>query len=392
MNNDKIRIMHLNSYIDYGGPSRGILGQVKYTDKNKFQSIIGEIKSTKHDPLVRQIVNNGYEHISLNRNKFFDLSIILKLAILLKKNKVDVLNTHNAIACWHGNIAAKIANIPVVFTLRNNQKENYKFLLKKKYKYEVPILLDRVTMRVADKIVAVSKRLERTYIENEGIPEKKIMTIRNAVDLEIIDQFKGNRDRESIRQEMGIGATVTAVGIVGDLVERKGHACLIEAARIILKENDHTVFLIVGDGPLRGNLTQQIDRYSIQKHFIFTGHVTNVFHYVAAMDIFVLPSYAEGISRALMEAMAMGMPTVCSDNEGNMEAVDDGDTGFIFPMNNHAVLADNLLTLIENKDLQIKMGERARIMAEEKFDMKNLARRYEELYIKLLSHLQTQRL
>jgi len=295
MNKDKIRIMHLDSYIGYGGPSRGILGQVKYTDKDKFQSIISEIKSTKHAPLVREIVNNGYEHISLNRNKFFDVSVILKLAILLKKKNVDVLNTHNAIACWYGNIAAKIANIPVVFTLRNNQKENYKFLLKKRIKYEIPILLDRVTMRVADKIVSVSKRLERTYIENEGIPEEKIMTIRNAIDLEIIDQFMVKHDRESIRQEMGIGATITVVGIVGDLVERKGHACLIEAARMILRGNDHTVFLIVGDGPLMRNLMQQIERYSIQKNFIFTGHVTNVFYYLAAMDIFVLPSFAEGI-------------------------------------------------------------------------------------------------
>jgi len=377
--------MHLNSYIGYDGPSRGILGQIKYTDKCRFDHVVCEIKSSKHDELVRDLLQNGYEHVSLNRNKFYDVSIILKLARCLKKNRIDLLNTHNAIACWYGNIAARIAKVPVVFTLRNDQRENYKFLFKKKLISEAASLLDRVTMRVADKIVSVSKRLERTYIENEGIPEEKITTIRNAVDLEIIDQFKVDHDRESIRQEMGIGTPLTVVGIVGDLVERKGHACLIEAARILLKENEHTIFLIVGDGPLRESLTQQVARHSMQKHFIFTGRVANVFHYMAAMDIFVLPSFAEGISRALMEAMAMGLPAVCSDNDGNMEAVDDGDTGFIFPKNNHAVLAGNLLTLIENQELRLKMGKQARLAAEKNFDMRNLARRYEELYIKLIS-------
>lgn len=381
---EKIRIMHLNSYIGYDGPSRGILGQIKYMNRNRFQPVICEIKSTRHWELIKVIEDIGCEHVSLGRNKFYDLSIILKLVLLLKKQKIDVLNTHNAIACWYGNIAAKIANIPVVFTLRNNQRENYKLLLKKRYQFQIAIMLDRFTMRVADKIVAVSQRLEKFYIENEGIPKEKIITIDNAIDLETIEQFKKNYDRENFRTGMGIGRDIIVIGIVGDLVERKGHACLIEAARIILKTNDKVVFLIVGEGPLKENLIEKINNYFILNHFIFTGHVKNVFHYVAAMDIFVLPSFAEGISRALMESMAMGMPAVCSNIDGNLEAVVDGETGFIFPVNNHDALADKLLFLIRNEEVRKEMGGRARARVKEKFDMRNLTRKYEELYTELI--------
>lgn len=377
--------MHLNSYIGYDGPSRGILGQIKYTDKSRFDNVVCEIKSTKHDELVRDLLQKGFEHVSLNRNRFYDASIILKLVRCLKKNRIDILNTHNAVACWYGNIAARIARIPVVFTLRLNQRENYRFLLNNGVLSEAASLLDRVTMKAADRIIAVSKRLERTYIENDGIPEGKITTIRNAVDLETIDRFRENHDRESIRRDMGIGPYATVVGIVGDLVERKGHTCLIEAARIILGKNGQVVFLIVGEGPLRESLELQIRRHSLGEHFILTGHVKNVFHHLAVMDIFVLPSFAEGISRALMEAMAMGMPAVCSDNDGNLEAVDHGINGFIFPLNDHAALAEHLLALIGDGDLRIAMGKQARRMAEIKFDMRTLARTYEELYLELVN-------
>ena len=364
----------------YDGPSRGILGQAKYTDRNKFRIIIGEIKSTRHPALVKSFVDKGYEHISLNSNKIYDLSLVLKLVILLKKKRIDLLNTHNALACWYGNIAAKIVRIPVIFTLRNNQRENYKLLLKNKILYEAARQLDRFAMRIADKTVAVSKRLEQFYIEHEGIPKEKIATINNAIDLEPIEKFRNNNDRNCIRKKMGIESDTVVIGIVGDLVERKGHACLIEAARMIVKEQNDVAFLIVGDGPLKDDLKSQISECSISSYFVFTGHVKNVFQYLMSMDIFVLPSFAEGISRALMESMAMGVPSVCSAIDGNLEAVDVGETGFIFPVNDSESLSNSLISLIGNPDLRKEMGAKALIKARGKFDMKILAGAYEELY------------
>ena len=235
-------------------------------------------------------------------------------------------------------------------------------------------------MMLADKIVAVSERLKRFYIANEKIPEEQIITINNAIDLE---QFETDYNRNNIRKEMGIGHNVIVIGIVGDLVERKGHACLIEAARVILRKNNNIVFVVVGEGPLKENLINTINSYSISHNFIFSGHVKNVFHYMAAMDIFVLPSFAEGISRALMESMAMRLPAVCSNIDGNLEAVIDGETGFIFPVKDHNILADKLLTLTNNEELRKELGEKACARAKEKFDIRNLTRKYEELYREL---------
>ena len=379
---EKIRIMHLNSYIGYDGPGRAIIGQAKYTNKKKFNTVICEIKSTRYYEVVREIKNNGCEHISLNRNKFYDLSIILKLAILLKKKKIDILNTNNAIACWYGNIAAKLLRVPIVFTLRGVQTENYKFYLKRKYLFKSAIFLDRFTINYADKVVAVSDELRKLYIENEKIPSDKIITIYNAIDLE---PFEINYDTMSLRKKLCIQMDAVVVGIVGHLVELKGHECLIKAARIITQKCNNVTFLIVGDGPLKNNLINKVKGYDISKQFIWCGSVKDVAPLLSIMDIFVLPSLTEGLSGALMESMAMGLPGICSNVAGNLEIAVDGETGLIFPVNDYKVLADKLIFLIKNEKIRKEMGERARARAKEKYDMRNLSLKYEELYMELIS-------
>jgi glycosyltransferase involved in cell wall biosynthesis len=103
------------------------------------------------------------------------------------------------------------------------------------------------------------------------------------------------------------------------------------------------------------------------------------------MDIFVLPSLAEGISRALMESMAMGIPSVCSAIDGNLEAVVDGETGYTFLVNNHKSLAEKLFILINDEAKRKYMGEKARNKVKKEFDMKTLSDKYENLYLKILN-------
>jgi glycosyltransferase involved in cell wall biosynthesis len=379
----KIRVMHLNTYIGYDGPSRGIMGQAKYTDKDRFHTTICEINPSRHDELVRLVISMGCDHACLNMNKIYDVSVVVKLVRLLKSNKIDMLNTHNTIACWYGNVAARLAGIPVVFTLRNVQSENYKYLFKKSYFYKPAIIIDYLTMKIADKVVAVSERLKKYYIENMGIHGKKIIAISNAIDLE---QFNTRHDRQQVKRELGIGNKPgVIIGIVGDLVERKGHAYLIEAAKIIVQENNNVRFLIVGDGPMKEDLIRRINKYDLSGYFFFTGHVKNVIPLLSIMDIFTLPSYAEGISRALMESMAMGIPSVCSAIDGNMEAIIDRETGLLFPAGDHKLLADKLLFLIFHEAIRKEMGEKARKRVEKEFNMKAMSAEYEKLYLNILN-------
>lgn len=376
-----IRIMHLCSFIGYDGPSRGILAQSKYTDKDRFHTTICEMKQTRHPELVSEIKNMGCGHYSLSSKKMYDPSIAYKLARCIRRLNIDILNTHNTMPCWHGKMAAAFVKIPVVFTLRNVQSENYKFILKKPCYYKPVIAVDCLMMSRSDKIVAVSSRLRDYYIKAMRIAPDKIISISNAIDLE---QAKDDYDRETIKRQAGIPLDAVVVGIVGDLVARKGHACLIEAAKLIVRRHRAVRFLIVGGGPLREELLGRIASAGLTGYFILTGHVKNVMPFVSVMDIFTLPSFAEGISRALMESMAMGIPSVCSAIDGNLEAVIDGETGYLFETGNAARLAEKLAALIENGEKRKQMGLKAATKALNSFDMERVARRYEDLYIQVL--------
>jgi len=377
----KIRVMHLCSYIGYDGPSRGILGQAKYGDQRRFHTTICELKPTRYSELIPGIFNMGCGHQSLSLKKVYDVSIVWRLTELLQMRKIDILNTHNTLPCWYGNIAARIAKIPVVFTLRNLQSENYKYILKRSFYYKPVIVVDSLLMRRADRIVAVSHKLRDYYVKNIGIPDGKIIAISNAIDLEPV---KVRYDTQSIAKDIGIDQGSITVGIVGDLIERKGHACLIDAAKTIIQTNSSVRFLVVGDGPLKENLLSRIKAAGLSGHFIFTGHVRDVVPLLSLMDIFVLPSLAEGISRALMESMAMGIPSICSSIDGNVEAVEEGETGFLFEPGNARKLAEKLLLLIDDAGRRREMGRRAKERAERLFDMKDAAQQYQELYVKVL--------
>ncbi len=378
--NKKTKVMHLCSYLGYDGPSRGIIGQAKYTDDSNFHTTICEIKSTRNERLIKELINMGCGHLSLGINKVYDIRSIFRLARELKKNKIDILNTHNTLACWYGSIAAKLAGIPVVFTLRNLQSENYKFLFKKSFYSKPVIFIDSLFIKNSDVVVAVSERLRKYYIKNMGIPEKKILAINNAIDLEPLQKIY---DKQQIRKELGIGNEEVIIGITGDLIERKNHVCLVEAAKIIAEKQGEIRFLIVGKGPLENTLKKRIEKYGIRKNFIFTGHVENIGPLLSIMDIFTLPSLAEGISRSLMESMAMGIPSVCSVNDGNLEAVVHGETGLIFPVNEYKTLAGHLLFLVNDRKARIEMGRKASERAQMLFNMKDYSLRYEKLYLNL---------
>ncbi|MDD5129540.1 MAG: glycosyltransferase [Candidatus Omnitrophica bacterium] len=378
----KIKIMHLCSYIGYDGPSRGIMGQAKYTDRERFHTTICEIKPSQNKELIENIINMGCSHLSLNIKKAYNIGAIFKLAKVLRVNKIDILNTHNTLPCWYGNIAARIAKIPVVFTLRNLQSENYKFLFKRSFYYKPINFIDCWSMKCSDRVVAVSQRLKKYYVERMRIPQEKISVIKNAIDFSSVGL---DLCKEKAKNNLCIGSSEVVIGIIGDLVKRKNHACLIEAANIVVKTCAQVRFLVVGEGPLKVALLKNIATFGLDDKFIFTGHTKNVKSFLSAIDIFVMPSFAEGISRALMESMAMGIVSVGSAIDGNLEAIEDGKTGFIFESDNHAALAEKLVFLIKNQKARQAMGQEAKQKAEREFDMEKAADAYEDLYLEVIT-------
>ena len=216
--------------------------------------------------------------------------------------------------------------------------------------------------------VAVSATLRRTAIETLRLPGERIETILNAVDL---DPYREIPDRPRRR--------AVVIGTAGGLDVRKNHAFLIRAMRQV---TDATL-LIAGEGPEREHLRALIRELALDDVVTLVGLIRDIPAFLASLDIFVMTSTREGLPRAVMEAMASGLPALVTDAGGTEEAVEDGVCGYVVPIGDEAAFVARLRRLVADADLRREFGDAARRRAFETFSAVRMAHEYTALYERL---------
>ena len=140
---------------------------------------------------------------------------------------------------------------------------------------------------------------------------------------------------------------------------------------------------MVGDGPLAEELNRHCDRLGLRNHVIFTGRKDNINQYLKSFDIFVLNSETEGLSYAVLEAMACGLPVVATDVGGNSHLIDNEADGFLYPDGDEKALSQILIQIIENQDVIRSMGEKARNKIIKDYSLESMIQKYFALYMGL---------
>lgn len=216
-----------------------------------------------------------------------------------------------------------------------------------------------------------------------GIPARSISMIPNGISLE--DRL-AKYDRNQVRAELSWSPEAKVVIFVGRLVHAKGLDWLLEIWKSVSAAEPQARLLIVGDGPERPALMTRVERLGIDRTVTFTGRQEDVYKFLAAADVFVLPSRLEGISNSLLEAMSQGLPVVVADDRlgGNRAVVTDQRDGIVVPQGDSDNFARVLLSLLTDEDLRLAMGRRARQKVENEFSMDAVSRRYLQIYRELL--------
>lgn len=193
-------------------------------------------------------------------------------------------------------------------------------------------------------------------------------------------------DRNQVRAELSWSPEAKVVIFVGRLVHAKGLDWLLEIWKSVSAAEPQARLLIVGDGPERPALMTRVERLGIDRTVTFTGRQEDVYKFLAAADVFVLPSRLEGISNSLLEAMSQGLPVVVADDRlgGNRAVVTDQRDGIVVPQGDSDNFARVLLSLLTDEDLRLAMGRRARQKVENEFSMDAVSRRYLQIYRELL--------
>jgi glycosyltransferase involved in cell wall biosynthesis len=242
--------------------------------------------------------------------------------------------------------------------------------------------LEGESAKNATLIVTVSKYSRDKIIQFYDADKTKIRIVPNGVDLQ---RFKPVQGLESIKRQIGIDSKLCVL-FVGRLIPRKGLPFLIEAAKHIVKEFKETIFVIVGDGPLKNHLLACLEEINLSGNFVFLGDVNeNVLPALYnCADVFALPSIQEGQGIALLEAQATAKPVVAFNVGGVHEAMVDKETGLLVKPNSRE-LADAILKLLSSWSLREKMGVKGREFVSNNFSWDICAQRMLQVYREALS-------
>jgi glycosyltransferase involved in cell wall biosynthesis len=253
--------------------------------------------------------------------------------------------------------------------------------------------VQRLACRLADCIV-VNAEAVRQWLIDEGYQRRKIVVIRNGVDL---SRFQKRGDGLRLREELGVPPGAPIAAVVSRLHEKKGlDDFLVAAARIAARHPDAR-FLIVGDrlrvkdgavvkdDAYSGGLARLARHLGIADRVVFTGFRLDIPDLLQEVSVAVLPSLSEGLSNFLLESMAAGVPVVTTRVGGSPEVVVDGETGFLVPASDPETLARAIDTLFSDPDLALRMGQAGRRRMAERFSLEAMTRATERLYRSVLT-------
>jgi glycosyltransferase involved in cell wall biosynthesis len=301
-----------------------------------------------------------------------DASYARELAGRFIKDRIELVHCHNVTALFHGARAAWRAHrLPSLFTEHDRE-------MPAPWRHRI---LHRWLGRRVSRTVAVSEQLRRDLVKFEGFSESQTGCLMNGIPDPAIS-FSGTR--AEARTELGWGDEPVVLA-VGSCTSVKNHAGFLRVfSDLHARMDGHVRFILAGDGPLRGELEAQAESEGMKEAVTFLGSRDDVPRLLSGSNVFVLPSHREGLPLSLVEAHAMGRPSVAYAVGGNPEVIHDGETGALVNARDESGFADALEAILLNPVQQQAMGEAGRARYLELFTHERMVSAYVTLYESLL--------
>jgi len=363
-----------------------LLNQLRSLEEAGYK-VIGISSPGSEVPIIE---GAGIRHIAVRMTRspftpFQDLRALWQLYRIFRHERFTIVHTHNPKPGFLGQIAAKIAGVPIIVnTLHGFYFHDHMHPAIRRFY----IILEKIAARCSDIILSQNREDIETAIREGICSPQKIKYLGNGIDVERFNPANlSSCDIIRKRAEVGLPEGARVVGFVGRLVREKGLLELFAAARIVRKRVPDVRFLFVGpvDTHKRDALTPDTaQRYGIADICHFLGIRQDMPELYALMDVFVLPSHREGFPRAPMEASAMKVPCVVTDIRGCREVVEHGRNGLLVPLGDVQALADAIVELLTDREKARHMGEEGRRMALERFDERLVFEKLKTEYARLL--------
>ncbi len=364
-------VLYVSGFSDIvGGGQLSFFLLLRNLNRSRFRPVVlcpepGEVS--------REVSAMGIEVLFLEQPKLkaWKLWEIIRYAASLRRlisaAGAGLVHCDTLTSAFLAGLANLFGGIPVVFHARVSDSGG---------------VMDKIVPFLCDRIIGVSKAVAARFAGSPYFADK-VRVIYNGVDTA---EFTPSLSGDEFRKSHGIPSAVPLLGYGGQLVEAKGVVVLIEAFGIIKNAIPESRLVLAGRGDFEGELRAKVRGLNMEDSVIFAGFVENTPQFMAALDVFILPSILlEGFSRAILEAMACGKPVITTPLGGNTEAVVEGETGFFFQADSSADLARKAVSLLKDRALAARLGENGRRRAVELFDIRRTSEKIHGLYDEFLS-------
>ncbi len=365
-----VHIVHVVHSLEVGGTEMGVVNLISAL-RDDFRHTV--VAMTGAGPLAARLPLEVALY-QLGKQPGKDVKTFTRLIMLLRKLAPEVVHTRSW-AAMDAVVAARLSRVPVVVHGEHGREAMDPHGLNRRRNR-----VRRLLTPFIDRFVTVSCDLGRWLDMTVGVPPRKILTIHNGVDT---CRFSGDH-REAGRRALKLAPETVAVGTVGRLDPVKGQHGLLEGFAGVDAELAPTALVVVGDGPCRSALAGRARQRDLLGRVHLLGERADIPILLGGLDVYVLPSIAEGISNTILEAMATGLPVIATRTGGNPELVEDGATGMLVPVGDSAMLTAALTTYLRRPDLRAAHGTAGRQRAVESFALERMTRRYRDLYCELI--------
>ena len=359
-----MKICFLITGLGIGGAERHLYNLVPRINQDVFI-----ISLTNNNNFGKKIEEKGIKVYYLGLNKINLPLVILKFRKILKEKKPEVLDTYLIHSNLFGRIFGRIFGVKInISSIRSDYS-----------KFQILKRIDKITRKRASLYILNSRALISYVHDKNQVPMDKIKILPNGIDL---NEIQGKLDKNyDVRRELQLNDDNFIVTFAGRLIKDKNLATLIKAMKYV---DDSIHLIIAGDGPERNDLLQLIKNLNITDKVHFLGPRQDVFNILNSSNVFILPSIREGMSNALLEAMALKRICIVSNIPQNKELIKDGVNGMIFNPLNEKELASKIMKVYSNKAPK-DLGQECFNLVQKEFNIEIIKKKYENIIKNILT-------
>jgi lipopolysaccharide/colanic/teichoic acid biosynthesis glycosyltransferase/glycosyltransferase involved in cell wall biosynthesis len=373
----RLRVLHLvTTGADLGGAQRNTLATIEglLGPGYHFEVAHGPGRAVAEAARALGVGTHVIPHLGNGSNPWHDFRALLEIIALLRRGRYHIVHTHCTKAGLLGRLASWLCRVPViVHTIHGTPfVRGERPLVRWLTRYG-----EWLAARMSHLLIAVGANVKQEFAEAGICAPEKIAVVHSGIDYAPLD---GPVDRQRARAALGLAPEDRAVVAVGHLMPCKGYGDLIEAARQVCLRSPQARFLIVGDGPLRARLAEQILAAGVNGRIRLLGERDDVPALLAASDVYVRSSLWEGVGRAVVEAMYARKPVVVTELPGILEVVRDGETGLLAPPGDPAALAAAIERVLDDPQLADRLARQGRERVAPLFCSRLMVARIHEIY------------